>query len=121
MAKKFGKFLLFTLLAGAAAAGAYYYLKDRQDEDLFEDSDPDVNDELEEFLKHESEKGPDDEEIEPLTSDREYVPLNFSKQAALEAESNIIGTPQEEPKNMVEKASETNEDQISTFSFSSFE
>jgi len=121
MAKKFGKFLLFSLLAGAAAAGAYYYLKDRHDEDLFEDSDPDVNDELEEFLKKESEKGPDTEETEALSSDREYVPLHFSKQAALDAESNIIGTPQEEPKNTVEKASEMSEDQVSTFSFSSFE
>ncbi|MBQ9549847.1 MAG: hypothetical protein IJU87_03455 [Lachnospiraceae bacterium] len=121
MAKKFGKFLLFSLLAGAAAAGVYYYLKDRQDEDLFEDSDPDVNDELEEFLKKESEKGPDADEVESPASDREYVPLHFSKQAALDAESNIIGTPEEKPKNTVEKASETDDDQISTFSFSSFE
>ena len=32
MAKKFGKFLIFTALAGAAAAGLYYYLN-REDPD----------------------------------------------------------------------------------------
>ena len=30
MAKKFGKFLLFTAVASAAAAGAYYYLKEKE-------------------------------------------------------------------------------------------
>ncbi len=117
MAKKLGKFFLFSLFAGAAAAGVYYYLKDRNEEDYFEDTDPDVNDELEEFLKQESEKGPD-----ASMTDREYVPLNFSKQAVEDAESeNIIGKPAEEVKSTVEKASETANDNVSTFSFSSFE
>ncbi len=118
MAKKFGKFLLFSLLAGVAAAGAYYYLKDRNDEDFFEDSEPDVNDDLEEFLKNESEKGPEQDDD---TSNREYVPLNFSKEAVEEAEENIIGTPVEEVKNTVEKASEAVNENVSSFSFSSFE
>ncbi len=117
MAKRFGKFILFSLFAGAAAAGVYYYLKDRNDEDYFEDSDPDVNDELEEFLKQESENGPD-----TSSAGREYVPLNFSKQAVEDAESeNIIGTPEEESKPPVEKASEAEKDNVSTFSFSSFD
>ena len=151
MAKKFGKFLLFSLLAGAAAAGVYYFLKDRDDEDLFEDSEPDVNDDLEEFLKKESENGPDtgsrndtvsesdvpvvpeDKETaseetaseetasEDGTSGREYVPLNFSKEAVEEAGENIIGTPAREETSPVEKASETAGENVSSFSFSSFE
>ena len=156
MAKKFGKFLLFSLLAGAAAAGVYYFLKDRDDEDLFEDSEPDVNDDLEEFLKKESENGPDtasksdagseggtpavpedkgtaseekaseetaSEETasEESTPGREYVPLNFSKEAVEEAGENIIGTPAREEASPVEKASETAGENVSSFSFSSFE
>ncbi len=132
MAKKFGKFLLFSLLAGAAAAGVYYYLKDKNDEDFFEDSEPDVNDDLEEFLKKESEKGPEpDSAVNPVTdttadtettvSNREYVPLNFSKEAVEEAEENIIGTPAEEVKPAVEKAVDAANENVSSFSFSSFE
>lgn len=115
MARKFGKFLLFSVFAGAAAAGMYYFLKDRNDEDYFEDTEPDVNDDLEEFLKNESEKEPEAER-----PDREYVPLNFTKEAVQDAE-NIIGKPAEEVKNTVEKASETVNENVSTFSFTSFE
>ena len=55
MAKKFGKFMLFSALAGAAAAGTYYYLQRKQGEqrisyddaddfDIFdEDIDADMN------------------------------------------------------------------------------
>lgn len=117
MAGKFGKFLLFSAIAGIAAAGAYYYLKDMRDEDYFEDSDPDVNDDLEEFLRNESAKGPD-----PSSGKREYVPLNFSKEAVEDvSEENIIGKPLEETKPSVEKAADTDNDKVSTFSFSSFE
>ena len=117
MAGKFGKFLLFSALAGIAAAGAYYYLKDMRDEDYFEDSDPDVNDELEEFLRNESARGPEEPE-----GKREYVPLNFSKEAVEDvSEENIIGRPVEEEKPSVEKAADAENDKISTFSFSSFE
>ncbi|MBR2186907.1 MAG: hypothetical protein IJ857_06180 [Lachnospiraceae bacterium] len=82
MAKKFGKFLLFSLFAGAAAAGTYYFLKNKETEDSFEDSEPDVNDELEEFLKNESESV-------PVPAKREYVPLNFSKEEVEDAENAV--------------------------------
>ncbi|MBE5877852.1 MAG: hypothetical protein E7290_13345 [Lachnospiraceae bacterium] len=41
MAKKFGKFMLFSALAGAAAAGTYYYLQRKQNEQnyCFDDAD----------------------------------------------------------------------------------
>ena len=52
MAKKFGKLVLFSALAGAAAAGTYYYLqkknddplKDMDDIDDFDDFDDDFDD-----------------------------------------------------------------------------
>ena len=51
MAKGFGKFLAGVVIAGAAAAGVYYLLKAKEDEDDFDDFDDDVNDDLEDFLK----------------------------------------------------------------------
>ena len=92
MAKGFGKFVLFSLFAGAAAAGTLYYLNNKKEEDLFEDSEPDVNDDLEEFLKNESGSG-------PSASEREYVPLNFSREAVLDAEKD---TAEEKPEEKAE-------------------
>ena len=46
MAKKFGKFLLFTAAVAAAGAGVYYYLnKDKFSDDDYEDVDYDDFDE----------------------------------------------------------------------------
>lgn len=53
MAKKFGKLVLFSALAGAAAAGTYYYLRNKanvpeddfDDLDDFDDFDEDLEDE----------------------------------------------------------------------------
>ncbi len=162
MAKKLGRFFLFSVIAGAAAAGTYYFLKERKNEELFEDSEPDVNDELEQFLNEETVSAPG------VSSSREYVPLNFSREALQDAEKEevaeeaagepaaesapepaetdtsgnnievsledtaekvsgetekIIGSPAEEAKSNVEKASApvVENDRISTFSFSSFE
>ena len=53
MAKKFGKILLGLTAAGAAGAGAYYWLKNRHNEepedefdDTFEDDDFELDDDL---------------------------------------------------------------------------
>lgn len=56
MAKKFGKFLLFTAAVGAVAAGTYYYLQnktarveeDDDDFDDFDEYDEDLEDETDE-------------------------------------------------------------------------
>ena len=56
MAKKFGKLVLLSALAGAAAAGTYYCLQKKQDDPLkdidaaddFDDFDDDFDDEDEE-------------------------------------------------------------------------
>lgn len=43
MAKKFGKFLLFTAAIGAAGAAAYYYMQ-KKDSELMDESDDDYDD-----------------------------------------------------------------------------
>lgn len=81
MAKKFGKLVLFSALAGAAAAGTYYYLqkkhedpfKDMNDIDDFDDFDDDFDDE-------------DDDTMEiPHGKNRSYVSLD------LDSAKEIIG------------------------------
>lgn len=44
MAKKFGKFLLFSAAVGAAAAGVYYYLQNKNTDD-FDFDDEELDDE----------------------------------------------------------------------------
>ena len=68
MAKKFGKFLLFTAAVGTAAAAAYYYMQ-QKDSQLKESSDAD--DDYDDF--HE-----DLEESNEFS--RNYVPLNTAVQ-----------------------------------------
>ena len=54
MAKKFGKLVLFSALAGAAAAGTYYYLQNKKNDssddfddiDDFDDFDEDLDDDI---------------------------------------------------------------------------
>lgn len=64
MAKKFGKLVIFSALAGAAAAGTYYYLqkkndnpfKDTDDIDDFDDFDDDIEDDFEDTTSHNNSK-----------------------------------------------------------------
>ena len=86
MAKKFGKFLMFSA-AVAAAAGAYYYFK-KSDEDRFDDDDFDNDFDF-------------DEEEKDLSGgkERSYVPLRFStvkseeETAAEEAKEDVPAEP----------------------------
>lgn len=60
MAKKFGKILLGLTAAGAAGAGAYYWLKNRhneESEDEFDDSFEDDDFELDDDLGEVAERG----------------------------------------------------------------
>ena len=77
--KKIAKIITFVLIAGTIAAGIYYYFKSREDDDSFEDSDSDVSDDLDEFLKNE-EKDADN------AAKREYVPLKFENSSEAAAE-----------------------------------
>lgn len=74
MAKKFGKFLLFTAAVSGAAAGAYYYLKKKTDacepaEDDFDDFDDFSDDSDDDNKKADT----------PAAEDRSYVDLNLDK------------------------------------------
>ncbi len=61
MAKKFGKFLLFTAAVGAAGAAAYYYMR-KKDSAFLDETDEDYDD---------FSKDADDD-----SASRTYVPLN---------------------------------------------
>lgn len=79
MSKKFGKFLLFSAVAGASAYGAYHYLKTKenaQGSENAEDADDDFDDFSEDL----------DEEAEP-TKTRSYVSLNLDKAEAIATEA----------------------------------
>ena len=79
MANKFGKFLLFSALAGAAAYGAYSYLQ-KKEQPLAsvpeEDSDDDFDDFSEDL----------DEDLTP-EKNRSYVSLNLDKAEAFANEA----------------------------------
>lgn len=79
MAKKFGKFLMFTAVAGAVAAGAYYYLQNKNSsysDDLDDDDFDDFSDDL-------------DDDADSEDSSRTYVDLPLEK--AEEAVSETAG------------------------------
>ena len=85
MAKKFGKFLLFTAAVGTAAAAAYYYMQ-QKDSQLKESSDAD--DDYDDFH----------EDLDKSTEfSRNYVPLNTSVQtSAPKEETGTESTPASE-------------------------
>ena len=70
MAKKFGKFLLFTAAVGAAGAAAYYFMQ-KKDAELLGESDDDYDD----FS----------EDLEDDSSSRTYVPLNHDESSSAES------------------------------------
>lgn len=75
MAKKFGKFLLFTAAVGTAAAAAYYYMQ-QKDSRLKESADAD--DDYDDFH----------EDLDESTEfSRNYVPLNTSAQHTVSEEA----------------------------------
>ncbi len=99
MSKKFGKFLLGAAIAGAAAAGTWYLLKSNESLDDFDDFDDEINDDLEEFLKDEAEN-----------SEREYVPLDLSKEKKVEEGEKIIGDVSSEKDNVLKEDDEKQTD-----------
>ena len=111
MAKGFGKFLAGAVIAGAAAAGIYYFLKAKEDEDDFDDFDDDVNDDLEDFLK-------DETSCSENSSKREYVPLNFKQEPVDKNSEKIIGeSGKSEKKDAVVKEAAPASDGAAEFKF----
>lgn len=103
MSKKFGKFLLFTAVAGAAAYGAYHYLQTKDDSSSSnknEDTDDDFDDFSEDL---------DDDMAE--NKERSYVALNLDKAEAIASEAfhkakEVIGSSVQQVKDTVKSVTE---------------
>ncbi|MCH5337322.1 MAG: hypothetical protein J1E03_00940 [Acetatifactor sp.] len=76
MAKKFGKFLLFTAAIGGAAAAAYYYFQKKDSDNLV--SEDDDYDDFSEDLEDEAETG---KKYVSLTPDTEESFVSLDKVA----------------------------------------
>ena len=79
MSKKFGKFLLFSAVAGAAAYGTYHYLQNKDDKSS-SDKNEDTDDDFDDFSE-------DLDEEETATKPRSYVSLNLDKAEAIATEA----------------------------------
>ena len=79
MAKKFGKFLLFTAVAGAAVYGAYQYLQNKERSTVLSGNDED--DDFDDFSEDL------DEDLSSASKERSYVSLNLDKAEAFAAEA----------------------------------
>ena len=94
MAKKFGKFVLFTAAAAAACAGIYYYFQNK------EKLSADLNDEDEDY---------DDfsDDLDESDSNRSYVSLNHDEASAEGGEA-----PFEKLSSLVSDAAEKAEEKV---------
>lgn len=79
MSKKFGKYLLFTAVAGAAAYGAYHYLQAKDKAPSSPDGE-DTDDDFDDFSE-------DLDEDADTEKDRSYVSLNLDKAEAIASEA----------------------------------
>ncbi len=93
MAKKFGKALIFTAVAGAIAAGGVaLYNKYKASSDDFDDDSLDFDDEDEDFDDDTEDDDFDTDEDDVKSSDREYVSIprdNFKEEAASDYKVNV--------------------------------
>jgi len=93
MAKKFGKALIFTAVAGAIAAGGVaLYNKYKASSDDFDDDSLDFDDEDEDFDDDTEDDDFDTDEDDIKSSDREYVSIprdNSKEEAASDYKVNV--------------------------------
>lgn len=93
MAKKFGKALIFTAVAGAIVAGGVaLYNKYKASSDDFDDDSLDFDDEDEDFDDDTDEDDFDTDEDDVKSSDREYVSIprdNSKEEAASDYKVNV--------------------------------
>lgn len=102
MAKKFGKFLLFTAAVGTAAAAVYYYMQKKEAESTVPE-DEDYDDFSEDL----------DEDTD---TSRNYVPLNSEGKAAEEPQKDdSTFTPLEKVAKTVEETAEKTEESVEEF------
>ncbi|MCM1045489.1 MAG: hypothetical protein NC417_08250 [Candidatus Gastranaerophilales bacterium] len=116
MAKKFGKFLLFTATVGAAAAAAAYYL---QKKDLLSFSDRDEDDDYDDFSEDTDEQNESSRnyvQLNPTGKQEEGTPATEAAEQSAKAEDDSTDkdafTPLAEnaPRTSVKKSEETVEE-----------
>ncbi len=101
MAKKFGKFVLFTAAVAAAGAGVYYYLKNKETlASDFDEEDEDYDD----FS----------DDLEETEANRSYVALSHDSAAPAE-EAAAEETPFEKLSSIVSDAAEAAEEKVEEF------
>lgn len=88
MAKKFGKFLMFTAAVGAVAAGAYYYMQNKNKNDFEDDDDFDDFDDFSEDLDN------DEASNDNSKKERSYVSLNLDDAKPAEEKIPEAATPE---------------------------
>lgn len=101
MAKKFGKFLLFTAAAAAACAGVYYYLQNKGK--FAANYDDDEDEDYDDF----------GDDLEDKETNRSYVPLNLDN--ASEKTEAPEEAPFEKLSSLVADAKDKAEEQVEEF------
>ncbi|MGN0431223.1 MAG: hypothetical protein ACI4EQ_02590 [Lachnospiraceae bacterium] len=99
MAKKFGKFILFTAAAAAACAGVYYYFQKKEQLAASDDCEDEDYDDFSEDLDEDA--------------NRSYVSLNLDEAVAEETEAGEA--PFEKLSDLVSDASEKVEEKVEEF------
>lgn len=106
MAKKFGKFLLFSAAIGAAVAGAYYYLQNKNTDSNDEFDDDDDFDDFSEDLDSESSD----------STERSYVSLDFDDaEDSVEDEDTSSDDTAKEALSNLEKAADSAKAEVEEF------
>lgn len=108
MAKKFGKFVLFTAAAAAACAGIYYYFQNK--EKLSEEFNGDEDEDYDDFS----------EDLDDAETNRSYVPLSHEsadddKKEASAEDSSKEEAPFEKLSSLVSDAAQNVEDKVEEF------
>ena len=117
MAKKFGKFLLFTALAGAAAAGVYYYLNREESESGSSDFGRDVDSFFEgrknrEYVSLNNVGGDENKEAMKNVVEQVAEELREKEQEDLEATTGIIHDDSQEAADFAFKEFKEEEDPL---------
>lgn len=103
MAKKFGKFLLFTAATAAACAGVYYYLQNK--EKFSADYNGDEDEDYDDFS----------DDLDDADSNRSYVSLTPENNAAGEQASSQEEAPFEKLSSLVADAADKAEEKVEEF------
>lgn len=112
MSKKFGKFLLLSAVAGAAAYGTYYYLKSKEATSSPE-KEAEGDDDFDDFSE-------DLDDDATMTKERSYVSLNLDRAEAIASEAfhkakEVIADSVQQVKDTVKSVTESQTSHESSF------